>query len=146
MENIKATEITAGMTISYAGDTATVVEVKNDNSGFGFDLVMDNGESWFIFKGMEVELVSVVATAEVSANNLVCSCGQRHAIMSGRVIAVCKCGATYKIPALGYLETSQVEPMTDLELRLHNQTIWAALGRVSALTIYNDAMIAKLSA
>lgn len=146
MENIKATDITVGMTITYAGDTATVLEVKKDNSGFGFDLVMDNGDSWFIFKGMEVELVSVATTAEVSANNLVCSCGQRISLMTGQEIAVCKCGATYKIPALGYNETVELEPMTDLELRLHNQAIWAALGRVSALTKYNDAIIAKLSA
>lgn len=145
MENIKATEIAAGMTINYADETATVVEVKNDNSGFGFDLVMDNGESWFIFKGMEVKLVSA-ATAEVSANSLVCSCGQNHALMSGQAIAVCKCGATYKIPALGYNESTALEPMTELELRLYNQAIWKAMGKTSALTKLNDSMIAKLTA
>ena len=145
MKNIKATDITAGLTITYADETATVVEVKNDNSGFGFDLVMDNGESWFIFKGMEVELVSA-AQATVSANGLECPCGQRHAIMAGQAIAACKCGATYKVPSLGFNETAQVEPMSDLALRLHNQAIWKAMGRVSALTKHNDAMIAKLSA
>ena len=145
MKNIKATQITAGMTITYADETATVLEVKNDNSGFGFDLVMDNGEEWFIFKGMEVELVST-ATAEVSSSGLVCPCGQRHSVMAGQAIAACKCGVVYKIPALGYNETTQVVPMTDLELRLHNQAIWKAMGKTSALTKLNDSMIAKLIA
>lgn len=62
METIKATQITAGMTITYAGDTATVVEVKADNSGFGFDLLMDNGEEWFIFAGMFVQAETLVST------------------------------------------------------------------------------------
>lgn len=143
MKNIKATQITAGMTITYAEETATVLEVKNDNSGFGFDLVMDNGEEWFIFKGMEVELVST-ATAEVSANDLECPCGQRHSIMAGQEIVSCKCGATYKVPALGYNETAQVVPMTELEVRLHRQAIWKAMGTVSELTRLNDAYIIML--
>lgn len=142
MENIKATQITAGMTITYAEETAKVVEVKKDNSGFGFDLVMDNGESWFIFKGMEVELVAT--TAEVSANDLECPCGQRHSLMAGQAIAACKCGATYKIPAVGYNETVALEPMAELELRLHNQAIWKAMGTVSVLTRTNDSRILEL--
>lgn len=145
MENIKATQITAGMTISYAGDTATVLEVYADNSGFGFDLVMNNGESWFIFKGMEVELIANTLTT-VTANSLECSCGQRHALMAGQEIAACKCGDHYKIPVLGYNESAHVVPLSELELRRHNQAIWVALGKVTTLTKYNDAMISKLSA
>ena len=83
--------------------------------------------------------------AQVSANNLVCSCGSRHSIMSGQELLGCPCGSTYKIPELGYNETAFVNPMTELALRLHNQAIWEAMGKVSPLTKLNDAHIRELT-
>ena len=88
---------------------------------------------------------STATVAQVSANNLVCSCGSRHSVMTGQAMAQCKCGANYLIPELGYNETAFVIPMTELELRLHNQAIWKALGKASALTKLNDARILELS-
>ena len=110
MRTINAPAIQAGMTINYGDETAQVIRVENDNSGFGFDLIMSNGESWFIFKGMTVELISVEPYATVSATSLVCSCGQQHALMTGQAAANCKCGFTYPIPDLGYNQTTAPSP------------------------------------
>lgn len=86
-----------------------------------------------------------VTVAQVSANTLVCSCGERHALMGGQVMTQCKCGANYKIPALSYNETAFITPMSELDLRLHNQAIWVALGKITSLTKLNDAHIREMT-
>lgn len=55
---MKAKDLTPNMTINYGGDTATIISINPDDTGFGYDMKMSNGESWFIFKGMSVELVT----------------------------------------------------------------------------------------
>lgn len=83
--------------------------------------------------------------AEVSAHKLDCHCGNHHSIMSGQALVRCHCGSIYKVPELGYNETTTTKPLTDLEIRLHNQAMWKAMGKVSALTKLNDSYIKKLT-
>ena len=87
----------------------------------------------------------VAKVAQVSANNLICSCGSHHSTMSGQELTNCPCGATFKLPSLGYNETAFITPMSELDLRLHNQAIWKALGKVNALTKLNDAHIREMT-
>ncbi len=106
---VRATELKPGMTISYGGDTLTILEINGDNSGLGYDLTMSNGDTWFIFKGMTVELISH-KSATVSATCLICSCGQHHSLMVGQVATTCKCGSNYQIPGLGYNQHKTINP------------------------------------